>query len=76
MNGKLPQSIEKFEAAENSGQVCLSRLFRDHNGRMLLAWTTKNPMLRNEGEVVLQEELDKFVIEGDAEAFLYSVGEP
>ena len=76
MNGKFLQSVEKFEAAENSGQVCLSRFVRDHNGRMLLAWTTKNPILRNEGEVVLQEELHKVVIEGDAEAILYSVGDP
>lgn len=36
----------------------------------------KNLMLRNAVWVVLQEELDKVIIEGDAEAVLYSVGGP
>lgn len=40
---ETPQSTEKFNAAENSGQVCLSRFVRDHNGGMLMAWTTKIP---------------------------------
>ena len=33
-------------------------------------------MLRNVGEVVLQEELDRVIVEGDAEAVLYSAGDP
>ena len=31
-----------FDAAWHSGKTCIAGVVRDHNGRILLAWTTKS----------------------------------
>ena len=69
VNRKIQCSGEQWSSL--SFQVCQGPQWQNAIGL-----DDKNPMLRNAGEVVFQEELDKVIIEGDAEAVLYSVGGP